>query len=922
MVLVLERPHDQYGSAVFIRNDINVTSACLTDFDDIEVLTVDTPQFSVTSIYKPPEVDWSFHKPLNFSYQKTNFIIGDFNCQSITWGYRETSENGEKLETWADAHNLQLIHNPKLPSSFNSGRWKRGYNPDNIFVSSKIAAQCEKLVGQPIPHTQHRPIICITKPIVQPEQVPFRRRFNFKKADWERFAADIDDAIKNIPAHPDSYETFIDLVKSVSRQTIPRGCRTSYVPGLTPNAKLLLEKYQTMFNIDPFSDETIELGEELLLTVNQNHQDKWIKLVEGLDMKLNSRRAWKLLGNLSGDSTKQQHHIINVTANQVASQLLQNGKFPGRKSREQISRNVEAEEHMLEDPFLPSELETAMLSMKSNKAAGIDDLRTEQIKHFGKRTKQWLLDMMNACVQQLHIPKMWRKSRVVALLKPGKEPDDPKNFRPVSLLCHTFKLLERLILNRIAPSLERKFIPEQAGFRPGKSCCGQVVNLTQHIEDGFEHGMITGVAFIDLTAAYDTVNHKKLLNKIYSTTKDYHLTMVIKTFLQNRRFYVTLQNKQSRWRNQKNGLSQGSVLAPVLYNVYTNDQPRPSTTRQFIYADDTAVAAQGCSFEEVEDKLTSTLHELSAYYEANHLKPNARKTQVCSFHLKNREARRELNITWRGERLQHCQTPKYLGITLDRSLTFKDHCTNTRAKISSRNNILRKLTSRRWGSNPETLRISALGLCVSTSEYASPVWGASSHAKQVDVALNDTMRIITGCLKATPVQKLYPLTGIAPPHIRRAVAANIERKKQEEDPRHPLYSHVPAARRLKSRSSFLARTKQLVGTPEENRLDAWKMEVQSSPFEVKEHIAPGSNLPYPIWRTLNRLRVGVPRCKTNLEKWGLLSADENVLCECGAVQDPEHLLICPNLPYPCTYDDLIQGNDKAIMAANHWINQI
>lgn len=80
--------------------------------------------------------------------------------------------------------------------------------------------------------------------------------------------------------------------------------------------------------------------------------------------------------------------------------------------------------------------------------------------------------------------------------------------------------------------------------------------------------------------------------------------MLGKTFLHNRRFHVTLNQKTSRWRNQKNGLSHGSVLAPTLYNIYTNDQPRPTITRQFIYADDTAVAAQGETFEEVEEKLS------------------------------------------------------------------------------------------------------------------------------------------------------------------------------------------------------------------------------------------------------------------------------------------------------------------------------
>ena len=68
-----------------------------------------------------------------------------------------------------------------------------------------------------------------------------------------------------------------------------------------------------------------------------------------------------------------------------------------------------------------------------------------------------------------------------------------------------YKLYEHLILNRRAPSVDRHLIKEQAGFRPGKSCCSQLLNLTQHIEDGYQRGMIAGAAFVDLSAAYDTV---------------------------------------------------------------------------------------------------------------------------------------------------------------------------------------------------------------------------------------------------------------------------------------------------------------------------------------------------------------------------------------------------------------------------------
>ena len=160
----------------------------------------------------------------------------------------------------------------------------------------------------------------------------------------------------------------------------------------------------------------------------------------------------------------------------------------------------------------------------------------------------------------------------MALRKPGKDPSVANSFRPLSLLCHTYKLSERLILNRIAEHVDAKLIPEQAGFRPGKSCTSQLLNLTEHIEDGYEKRLTTGAVFVDLSAAYDTVNHRRLLSKVLEMTGDV-LTDLIRTLLESRRFFVVLNEKKSRWRRQRNGLPQGSVLAPMLFNIYTNDQP-------------------------------------------------------------------------------------------------------------------------------------------------------------------------------------------------------------------------------------------------------------------------------------------------------------------------------------------------------------
>jgi len=134
--------------------------------------------------------------------------------------------------------------------------------------------------------------------------------------------------------------------------------------------------------------------------------------------------------------------------------------------------------------------------------------------------------------------------------------------------------------------------------------------------------------------------------------------------------------------------AQGSVLAPILFNIYTNVQPITPDARHFIYADDTAIAVQDNNFEGVETKLETSLKTMTTYNKNMKLKPNPTKTQIYAFHLKNRLASRKLDVTWEGVKLEHTPYHKYLGVTLDRSFNFKEHCDSLKRKICARNTLL------------------------------------------------------------------------------------------------------------------------------------------------------------------------------------------------------------------------------------------
>ena len=187
---------------------------------------------------------------------------------------------------------------------------------------------------------------------------------------------------------------------------------------------------------------------------------------------------------------------------------------------------------------------------------------------------------------------------------------------------------------------------------------------------------------------------------------------LVEMLLRNQRFRVHMGSYTSAWRLQKNGLPQGSVLAPTLFNLDTSDLPA-TASRKFIYADDIPVCLgiQAHIFAELECSLTADMAQMAQYCHLCHLKPSVTKTVSSVFHLQHPRAAQELTVMLNGARLKHDPKPVYLGVTLDCTLSYREHLLKTASKLKMRNNLLIKLVGTSWGANANTLRSSALALC-------------------------------------------------------------------------------------------------------------------------------------------------------------------------------------------------------------------
>ena len=178
----------------------------------------------------------------------------------------------------------------------------------------------------------------------------------------------------------------------------------------------------------------------------------------------------------------------------------------------------------------------------------------------------------------------------------------------------------------------------------------------------FETGQITGIVLVDLLTAYDTVNHRRLLEKVYNMTRDYlppdvhdsHSTgepsFLRGTRRENKQMAISVERPTARECPRTTSLQRIHKRQPI----------HPGT-RSFVCADDLAVTTHSTEFAPIEETLTSTVDGLSEYCTTNQLRANPTKTQVSLFHLRNRECGKQLIISWNGMNLIHCNLPVILA---------------------------------------------------------------------------------------------------------------------------------------------------------------------------------------------------------------------------------------------------------------------
>ncbi|GFV62651.1 probable RNA-directed DNA polymerase from transposon X-element [Trichonephila clavipes] len=232
-----------------------------------------------------------------------------------------------------------------------------------------------------------------------------------------------------------------------------------------------------------------------------------------------------------------------------------------------------------------------------------------------------------------YFPSAWKTAVVVPILKPGKDPTLAESHRPISLLPILSKLAEKIISTRLNDFLETNkiLIPEQHGFRPRLSTTHQLLRVVEYIKEGNNMGQCTAAVFLDIQKAFDRVWHTGLLFKLINYNIPTPLILLLNSYISNRSFTVKINRTYSQTRSISAGVAQGSILGPVLFNLYVNDILKSTNTMLCMYADDTAILSRHKNLNTLVENINEHLAHLEIWFSVWKITLNSTKTEAVFF---------------------------------------------------------------------------------------------------------------------------------------------------------------------------------------------------------------------------------------------------------------------------------------------------
>lgn len=381
--------------------------------------------------------------------------------------------------------------------------------------------------------------------------------------------------------------------------------------------------------------------------------------------------------------------IFNKYFSEIGLKLDENLPNPQLSPIDEIRTNPES---ISLNPVSVDEISKIILNLKPSKQKR-DEISTELLKQIGPYIAPIVCTLINECFSQGIYPDCLKLACITPIFKSGN-PLEIENYRPISILSLFNKIFEKSIYNRLSNFVTQCNIiaPQQFGFQKGLSTELAVTNFTEKIYDSLNNKKTTVAIFIDLSKAFDTVNHAILLKKLEVYGIRGVALSLLTSYLTNRKHVTRIGNFISAPKPIQLSVPQGTHLAPLLFLLYINDLPHISNLfAPILFADDLTISFSGKDVQQLENICNNEINKIVTWTRCNRLSINYNKT--FSILISNQTFTHNPDIIINGNPVQKFPSGKFLGVTIDESLNFKQHIDLISKKVSKNIGILYKLNN-------------------------------------------------------------------------------------------------------------------------------------------------------------------------------------------------------------------------------------
>lgn len=494
---------------------------------------------------------------------------------------------------------------------------------------------------------------------------------------------------------------------------------------------------------------------------SDNLRNTWrgIKSIINLDNSSSIASSLLVQNQLISDP-KQVANEFNNYFSKIAENLQSKIHSEGQDFRNYLN-NPNENTIFLEPTTSLEVLNTISFNIK-NKGTGPHSVQHKILLLIKNIIAKPLADILNLSFETgIYIDKL-KISRVVPIFKEKGSNLSAENYRPISLLSNINKIFEKIIHKRVYDFMEKhKLIyPNQFGFRQFHSTVHALTYMTESIRSSIDDNKFVAGIFIDLQKAFDTVDHDILLKKLDHYGIRGLANNWFRSYLQNRKQFVSIPDGESDMALMNYGVPQGSVLGPLLFLIYINDLHNAILhSKTCHFADDTAILNSNNSLKQLQKHVNIDLKHLCHWLKANKISLNAGKTELMIFRNPHKLINYNLKIKINGKIIIPSSKIKYLGVILDPHLNGSEHVNYIAPKLNRAVGMLSKL--RHYVSHQTLLNVYH-AIFGSIMTYGCITWGQNpnSHIIRIVKIQNKAIKVINFAHFSEDASQYYPINGI------------------------------------------------------------------------------------------------------------------------------------------------------------------